>query len=115
MAKYLVQADYTEEGVKGLLKEGGSARREATEKLFASVGGKLESFYYAFGDTDVFAIAEVPDNVSMAALSLAVNAAGAVTATVTPLLTPEEIDDAVKMNPSYRPPAGRKVSTPPAG
>ena len=104
MAKYLYQAEYTGDGLEGLLKEGGSGRREAIEKLLASVGGKLESFYYAFGYTDVFAIVDVPDNVTAAALSFIVNGAGAATATTTVLLTPEEIDLAVKKSADYRPP-----------
>jgi len=102
--KYLVQANYVGEGLKGLLKDGGTVRRAAVEKLFGSVGGKVEAFYYAFGDTDLFVIADLPDNVTATALSLTVNAAGAVTAKVTVLLTPEEIDAAVKKTPSYRPP-----------
>jgi len=104
MPKYLVQANYVGEGIKGLLKEGGSSRRAAVEKLFGSLGGKVEAFYYAFGDTDLFVIADAPDNVTAAALSLTVNAAGAATAKVTVLLTPEEIDAAAKKSPSYRPP-----------
>jgi uncharacterized protein with GYD domain len=102
--KYLIQANYVGEGLKGLLKEGGSSRRAAVEKLFGSVGGRVESFYYAFGDTDLFIIAEAPDNVSAAALTLTVNAAGTATAKVTVLLTAEEIDAAAKKTPSYRPP-----------
>jgi uncharacterized protein with GYD domain len=95
MPKYLAQASYVSERVKGLLlSEGGSSRRAAIEKLFGAVGAKVEAFYYAFGDTDLFVIADVPDNVTAAALSLIVNAAGAVTAKVTVLLTPEEIDAA---------------------
>lgn len=104
MPKYLIQANYVGEGVKGLLKEGGSGRRAAVEKLFGSLGGKVEAFYYAFGDTDLFIIADVPDNVSAAALSLTVNATGAATSKVTVLLTVEEIDAAAKKTPSYRPP-----------
>jgi len=104
MPKYLVQANYIGEGLKGLLKEGGSGRRAAVEKLFGSVGGKVEAFYYAFGDTDLFIIADVPDNVTAAALSLTVNAAGTATAKVTVLLTAEEIDAAAKMTATYRPP-----------
>ena len=90
--------------MKGLLKDGGTGRRAAVEKLFGSVGGKVEAFYYAFGDTDLFVIADVPDNISAAALSLIVNAAGAATARITVLLTPEEIDAAAKKTPSYQPP-----------
>ncbi len=104
MSKYLVQANYVGEGVKGLLKEGGSGRRAAVEKLFGSLGAKVEAFYYAFGDTDVFIIADVPDNVTAAALSLTVNAAGAATSKITVLLTAEEIDAATKKTPTYRPP-----------
>ena len=104
MPKYLIQANYVGEGLKGLLKEGGSGRRAAVEKLFGSVGGRVEAFYYAFGDTDVFIIADVPDNATAAALSLTVNASGAATSKVTVLLTPEEIDAAAKKAPTYRPP-----------
>jgi uncharacterized protein with GYD domain len=104
MPKYLIQANYVGDGLKGLLKEGGSSRRAAVEKLFGSVGGKVESFYYAFGDTDLFIVGDVPDNVSVAALSLIVSATGTATAKVTVLLTAEEIDAAAKKTLTYRPP-----------
>jgi uncharacterized protein with GYD domain len=104
MPKYLIQANYVGEGVKGLLKDGGTGRRAAVEKALGSVGGKVESFYYAFGDIDVFVVVEVPDNVTAAALSLIVNAPGTVAAKFTVLLTPEEIDAAAKKTPNYRPP-----------
>jgi uncharacterized protein with GYD domain len=104
MSKYLVQANYVGEGVKGLLKDGGTGRRTAVENLFRSVGGKVESYYYAFGDTDLFIIADLPDHVTAAALSLTVNAVGAATCKVTVLLTAEEIDAAAKKTPNYRPP-----------
>ena len=104
MPKYLVQGNYVGEGLKGLLKEGGSSRRAAVEKLFGSVGGKVEAYYYAFGDTDVFIIADVPDNVSTAAISLTVSATGAATVKVTVLLTAEEMEAAVKKSVSYRAP-----------
>ena len=103
MSKYLVQANYAGEGLKGLLKEGGSSRRAAVETLFESVGGKVESFYYAFGDTDLFVIADLPDNVTAAALSLIVNASGTATAKITVLLTAEEIDAASQKNATSRP------------
>ena len=106
MPKYLVQANYVGEGVKGLLKEGGSGRRAAVKKLFESVGAKVEAFYYAFGNTDLFIIADAPDNVSVAGLSLTVNASGAAACKVTVLLSAEEIDAATKITPSYRPPKG---------
>jgi uncharacterized protein with GYD domain len=104
MAKYLIHANYVGDGVAGLLKDGGTARRTAVEKLGASVGGTVEAFYYAFGDTDLYIIFDCPDHASMAALSMIVNATGAATCRTTVLLTPEELDAAAKKTPSYTPP-----------
>ncbi len=104
MAKYLIQANYVGDGIKGLLKEGGSARRAVVEKLAGSVGGKVESFYYAFGDTDAFVIMEVPDNTTAAAVALTVAASGALTVKTTVLMTPEEVDAATRKSPTYRAP-----------
>ena len=104
MPKYLIQASYTAEGVRGLLKDGGSKRRAAAEQAIKSLGGRLEAFFFAFGDTDVFAIADAPDNMSAAAVSLVVTASGAVHARTTVLMTPEEMDQATQKSVSYRPP-----------
>lgn len=104
MAKYLIQGNYLAEGVKGLLKEGALKRRDAVEKLITSLGGQVESMYYAFGDTDVYVVVDLPDNISAAAASLVVNASGAVTIRSTMLMTPEEMDEAAKRAPSYRAP-----------
>ena len=104
MPKYLVQASYTVEGLKGLLKDGGSKRREVVEQLAKGLGGTLEAFYYAFGDDDIFAIMDLPDNVSATASSLVINAAGAAKMKITVLLTPEEVDQATKTSVDYRPP-----------
>jgi uncharacterized protein with GYD domain len=104
MPKYLLQVSYTTEGAKGLLKDGGSKRRSAARTLVESVGGKLDALYYAFGDTDVFAIADMPDNAAAAAASFVLAASGAVTTKTTVLLTPEEIDQAVKTSGTYTPP-----------
>jgi uncharacterized protein with GYD domain len=104
MPKYLLKVSYTAEGAKGLAKEGGSKRRAAAGALVQSLGGKLESMYYAFGETDVIAIVDMPDNVAAAAASLALAGSGAVTGTITVLLTPEDIDQAVKKSGSYTPP-----------
>jgi uncharacterized protein with GYD domain len=104
MPKYLIQANYVGEGVKGLLKEGGTSRRAAAEKAIKSVGGTMDSFYYAFGETDVYGVADFPDNASAAAFALTINASGAVTIKTTVLMTPEEVDMATKKTPSYRPP-----------
>jgi uncharacterized protein with GYD domain len=104
MSKYLIRASYTVEGLKGLMKEGGSARREAVSKSIQSLGGSLEALYFAFGDTDVYVIADYPDNVSATAASLVFNAAGTAKIAVTVLLTPEEVDKATKMSVAYRAP-----------
>ena len=104
MPKYLIQASYTADGVQGLLKDGGSKRRAAAERAIKDLGGKLEAFYFAFGDTDAFVIADIPDNMSAAAVSLAVSASSAVHAKTTVLMTPEEMDQATKKSVSYRPP-----------
>lgn len=104
MAKYLFQSTLASEGVKGLLKEGGTSRRTAVEKAARSVGGTLEAFYYAFGDIDAYVIIDLPDNASAAALALIVNASGASVVKTAVLMTPEEVDTAVKKTPAYRPP-----------
>jgi uncharacterized protein with GYD domain len=104
MAKYLFAASYVGKGVEGLLKEGGSARREAVSKTISNAGGKLESFYYAFGDTDVLGVIDMPDVSSAVALSLAINATGVVNLKLTPLILPEEVDAAAKKKTSYRAP-----------
>lgn len=104
MPKYLVEATYTLEGVKGFLKEGGSKRREAVEAAIKSAGGKLEAFYFAFGEPDALAILDLPDNSTAAAASLAFNATGAVRLKTVVLLTPEEMDQANKKSVNYRPP-----------
>ena len=104
MPKYFIQASYTVEGTKGLLKDGGTKRRTAVSVLMKQLGGSLEAFYYAFGEADVFAIVEAPDNVTAAAVSLTITASGAVSLKTTPLLTPEEMDQAAKRTVTYRPP-----------
>ncbi len=104
MPKYMIQASYVGEGLKGLIKEGGSKRRETVAQVIEGMGGTLESFYYAFGDYDVVGVAEMPDNASSAAFSMMLNASGVINAKTTVLLTPEEIDQATKKTVDYRPP-----------
>jgi uncharacterized protein with GYD domain len=104
MPKYLVEAHFTTEGAEGIAKEGGTARRKAVAKLMEGVGGKLESYYFAFGGADAFVVVDLPDNVTAAALSLAVNKSGAVTSKTVVLLTPEEMDQASKKVLDYRAP-----------
>jgi uncharacterized protein with GYD domain len=104
MQKFLIKATYTAEGAKGLLKEGGSKRRAAIQKLIEGLGGKLESFYYAYGDDDAYIISDLPDAATGLAISLAVNASGAVRLSTTPLITPEEVDAAAKKTVKYKAP-----------
>ena len=104
MPKYLAHASYTIEGLKGLLKDGGTKRREAVEQLAKGLGGTVEAFYYAFGDDDLFVIFDLPDNVSATIGSMVVNASGAAKAKMTVLLTPEEVDEATKKSVDYIPP-----------
>jgi uncharacterized protein with GYD domain len=104
MTSYLLRVSYTAEGVRGVLKEGGSSRRAMVDGMIKGLGGTLESFYYAFGQDDVYAIAKLPDNVTAAAVSLAVSAAGAARSNVVVLLTPEEVDAATKKTVAYRAP-----------
>ncbi|MFN4141990.1 GYD domain-containing protein [Aestuariivirga sp.] len=104
MPKIMWSGSYTPQGTKGVIAEGGSGRRAAVEKMLGSLGGKLECMYFAFGSDDVVLIAELPDNVSAAAVGLTVGAAGSAQGRMTVLLTPEEIDQAAKKSPEYRPP-----------
>lgn len=104
MPKYLIEVKYTVDGVKGLLAEGGTKRREAATKAIKSVGGKVEAFYYAFGKSDVVLIVDAPDNLSVAAASLAIGASGGAANSTTVLLTPAEVDEAAKTTVTYRAP-----------
>jgi uncharacterized protein with GYD domain len=104
MAKYLCQGSYTQEGLQGLLKEGGSKRRAMVEKLVKEMGGKLDAYYFAFGGDDFFIIIDLPNNVDMTAVALAANASGAVKSKIIVLLTPEEVDLATKKKIDFRPP-----------
>lgn len=106
MPKFLFQVSYTAEGVKGLLKDGGTGRREAAEHLMESLGGTMESLYFAFGGTDAYVIADLPDNAAAAAGAAAVGSTGAVEVSTTVLLTPGEMDEAVGRTLDYRPPGG---------
>ena len=104
MPKYLIKGSYTQEGLSGLVKDGGSKRRATVENLVRNMGGVLESFYYAFGDDDIVAIVELPDDASVSAVSLMVGATGAAAIDTTVLIEPETIDEAVKKTVDYTPP-----------
>ena len=106
MPKYLSHGSYTLEGVRGLLKEGGSSRRAHFKEIIGELGGRVEAFYFAFGGDDIYAIVDLPDNISSAAISLALGAGGGFRASTIVLLTPEEVDQATQKAASvgYRPP-----------
>jgi uncharacterized protein with GYD domain len=104
MPKYLAVASYTSEGIKGLTKAGGVSRRTVVDKLLKSLGGHLEAFYFAFGENDAYLILDVPDNLTAAAISLAVAGAGATRMKTIELLTPEEIDQAMRKHVHYEAP-----------
>jgi len=104
MAKYLLVASYTTEGAKGVMKDGGTKRRQAAEAAVKSAGGKLEAFYFAFGDNDAYVIVDAPDNASVAGMSLTISASGAVNTKTVVLLTPEEIDQASRKGTIYTAP-----------
>jgi uncharacterized protein with GYD domain len=104
MSKYLFYGSYTPEGYKGLLAEGGSKRIEAAKQALASAGGSLEAFYFSNGEQDFYIIVNLPDNVSSTAITLAGNASGTFRIRAVALLTPEQMDEAVKMKVDFRPP-----------
>lgn len=104
MSKYLFRASYTQSGTTGLLKEGGSNRRSALSQTIEGLGGTLEAFYYTLGEDDLIIIADLPDDASVAAMSMRIRSAGALRISTTPLLTVEEIDNAIQKNVAYRVP-----------
>ena len=113
MPKYLFEARYTAEGAKGVAKEGATSRREAVKKHLEQLGGKLDAMYFAFGDVDCYSIVNLPDNVSAAALSFAVNESGAIATRTVVLLTPEEVDAALRKKVAR--PAAEAGALPPCG
>jgi uncharacterized protein with GYD domain len=104
MAKYLFKINYTAEGARGLIKDGGSKRRAAAEAAAESMGARVESFYFAFGDTDAYVVVDMPGSVGASVMSLVLAASGAMSVQTVVLLTPEEIDQACSKLPSYKPP-----------
>jgi uncharacterized protein with GYD domain len=106
MPKFLFEASYTEQGVKGVQSAGGSARRDAIAQMAESLGGSLESFHFAFGDRDAYVIVDLPDNETATAIALTVNSSAAVSVRTVVLMTPEEVDAAAQRSVDYRPPGG---------
>ncbi len=104
MPKYLLKASYTADGVKGVMKDGGTKREAAARALVKSLGGKVESFYFCHGEADAIVICDFPDTASALAGVMAVNASGSVTASTTPLITAKEVDEAAQKTGKYRAP-----------
>lgn len=104
MAKYLFTGSYTSAGARGVLAEGGSRRREMAEQIISSLGGTVEAYYFGFGSDDFYLIADLPDHAAAAAGAMTASASGAMQVRTTVLLTPEEIDAASKLSPSFRAP-----------
>ena len=118
MTKYFFQGIYVGDGIKGLLREGGSKRRDAVVEALKSVGGSLDCIYYAFGEVDVLGVMDIPDQASAAALSLMINSTGAVSVHLIPLMTPEDIDAATDQDavvPGARGVARRNDNSPREG
>ena len=106
MPKYLIQGSYTRAGLEGLVEDGGTGRRKAVEGLANGVGGTVEIFYFSFGSDDVFAVLDLPDDQTAAALALTIGRSGAVNVRTSVLLTAEQMDAAMEMNVDYTPPGG---------
>ena len=105
MPKYLLKVRYSGEGLQGVMKDGGSARRAAADAVAKQVGGSIESFHFAFGDDDAFVVCDLPDNKAAATLAMTVSATGRVAITTVPLLTVDEVDAIAASNKlEYTPP-----------
>lgn len=103
MPKFLIQANYTAEGLQGALSEGFQSRMDTVTGMIQGVGGTVEALYFAYGDHDVIAIVDGPEEAAIA-LSLVINASGAVELSTTPLVTIEQMDAARGQLPDFRPP-----------
>ena len=105
MPKYMIEAAYSPDGLKGVIAKGGSSRRDAIQTMAEGLGGSVDALYFAFGDSDVFVVIDMPDNVSVAAVMMTVSASGALAnAKTTVLLTPEDVDAAAEKSVDYSPP-----------
>lgn len=104
MAKYLIRGTYTAEGIRGVLKDGGTARVQAVKQVVEGLGGTIDAFYFAFGEDDFVMIVDGTDVPGMLAGTMAAGASGAVRTTTTVLISPDDLDAASKMLTTYRPP-----------
>jgi uncharacterized protein with GYD domain len=104
MPKFLIEASYGSEGVKGVAQKGGTARAQTVGALIGAMGGTMESFYFSFGDADVYVVVDLPSNEAATALALSINQTEATKIKTVVLLAPEQVDEAAKMTPEYKPP-----------
>lgn len=104
MPKFLIKANYTAEGMKGLQKDKASGREKSIAAACKALGGKLDHLYYALGDDDVFVIVDLPSHVHVASLGVAVGTSGMASTRSVPLLTVGEMDKALGEGTKYRPP-----------
>ncbi len=104
MGKYLFRGSFSAEGLRGVMKDGGTSRPKAVAALAESVGGRLDAYYFAFGDDSYFVVCDLPNDEAAAACAMTVAASGAVSNSTVKLLTPEQVDAAVKLSPAYRAP-----------
>jgi uncharacterized protein with GYD domain len=104
MPKFLLEANYTSEGLRGLMKDTAAVRETRIREMLANAGGKLDGLYFALGDVDVYVICDLPDVATCASLAMAVSASGVVRVKTTALLTSAETDAALRKGVIYRPP-----------
>ena len=108
MPKYLFEATYSDEGLVGLASDGAAKRIRDVKAAAKSLGGKVENFYFSFGDADAILVVDLPDNSAAAAVSMIATAAGTASIRTTPLLTVDEMDKSIEKmaKAKYRPPGG---------
>ncbi|MFD2764336.1 GYD domain-containing protein [Micromonospora eburnea] len=104
MPKFLLESTFTIDGVRGLVNDGGSKRAEVIREAVAAIGGRTESVHFSFGKYDTYVVCDLPDHKTAAALTIAIRAAGGVHTRITPVLTPEEVDEATRMKLTYQAP-----------
>ena len=102
MAKYMFMGSFTLEGARGLIKEGGTSRRDHFDENIGNLGGKVEAFYFAFGEQDFYSIVDLPNNISAGALAMGLSSSGLVKMSTVVLITPEEADSVIQKIPSIR-------------
>ncbi|MEU4717299.1 GYD domain-containing protein [Micromonospora purpureochromogenes] len=104
MAWFLLKSTYTVDGLKGLVKDGGTKRAEVVRKMIEDAGGRMESMHFAFAEDDTYVLCELPDQKTVTGLAVAIGATGSLSVRITPVLTPAEVDEVTRMKTTYTPP-----------